>query len=78
MPRPTRTPEEIQAAVDAVTAMGGATQATRLLCEASGEVVARVTVQKWKTNGVPFAWVPLVSRLSGIPKHRLSRLEPAE
>lgn len=75
MPRPARTPEEIQAAAEAITAMGGATQATRLLREATSENIARVTVQKWKTNGIPFAWVPLVSRLSGVPRERLSRLE---
>jgi hypothetical protein len=82
MARPTRSRSEVEAAQRAIEAMGGATQATRLIREEVSRMgyaergIARITVQKWKTGGVPYAWVSMIARLSGVPRWELSRLEP--
>lgn len=47
--------------------LGGATQVSRLFAQNYGVRINRSTIQKWSANGVPARWVPMVSKLSGIP-----------
>lgn len=83
MAKPSRSKSEILAAEEAIERMGGATRAATLINEElyrrcrddmPTNLVARITVQKWKTSGIPFAWVPTVSSLSGVGVGDLSRM----
>lgn len=47
-----------------IDSMGGATEVARMLTSNLGRKINRVTVQKWKNNGVPHKMVSVLSKLT--------------
>jgi hypothetical protein len=65
------TSARIQAALNAIEAMGGPLIASQKITEMTGKPCTRDRVQKWKTNGIAPPWHPIVHKLTGIPLPQL-------
>jgi len=48
-------------AIEIIDKLGGATKVASLIRQ-TGNDMDRVTVQKWKTNGIPWRWLPMVTK----------------
>lgn len=62
-----------KAAENAIKVMGGPFVAAQKIRDLTGKPCTRDRVQKWKLNGIPSPWHPIVHQLTQIP---LNKLDP--